>query len=178
LEPVTAERFRTAMGRFATGVTVMTTRTDDGDPHGMTANAVSSVSLDPLLVLVCVERGAVMAEAVADSGGFALSILAADQRHLSDRFADPERPAGEAMFAGVGTSEAVTGAPLLDGATAALDCTVWASYEGGDHVIVVGEVQALVLGESEEALLYHRSGYGTAHGTPWWEEQAASEGQT
>lgn len=178
MEPVTAERFRTVMGRFATGVTVMTTRTGDGEPHGMTANAVSSVSLDPLLVLVCVERDSVMAAAVADSGCFALSILADDQRDVSDRFADPERPAGEAMFAGVPARDAVTGAPLLGGATAALDCTLWASYDGGDHVIVVGEVQALVVGEREQALLYHRSGYGSAHGTPWWEEQAASEEAT
>ena len=175
MEPVTEERFRAVVGRFATGVTVMTTRTPDGAPHGMTANAVSSVSLDPLLVLVCVERGTVMSRLVAEAGHFALSILAGDQRHLSDHFADPERPQGDAMFAEVGTSDAVTGAPLLAGATGWIDCTVWATYAGGDHEIVVGEVQALALGDPEEALVYHRSGYGVVHGTPWWEEADAQE---
>jgi flavin reductase len=136
----------------------------DGIPHAMTANAVSSVSLDPPLVLVCVERSAVMAGEVAASGRFALSFLAADQAELSDRFADPARPEGQEQFDGVEVRTAVTGAPILEGALGWLDCRVWASYDGGDHEIVVGEVLALDVGPADDPLLYYRSGYGRLEG--------------
>jgi flavin reductase len=158
-EPRDAALFRAVLGRFATGVAVMTT-VRDGVPHAMTANAVSSVSLEPPLVLVCVERTAIMAAEVAASDVFALSFLAADQREYSDRFADPGRPEGEGQFDGVAAEEAVTGSPILGGALAWLDCRVWASYDGGDHVIVVGEVLALDVGDAEEPLVYYRSDYG------------------
>jgi flavin reductase (DIM6/NTAB) family NADH-FMN oxidoreductase RutF len=152
-------RFRAVLGRFATGVTVMTS-VADGRPHGMTANAVASVSLDPPLVLVCVDRSAVMAEVVAAGGVFALSVLDRAQRPWSDRFAEPGRPPGDEQFDGVPTIRRTTGAPVLDGAVAWLDCQVWASYDGGDHVIVVGEVVDLDVGEADDPLLYFRSGYG------------------
>ncbi|MFP5310564.1 MAG: flavin reductase family protein [Actinomycetes bacterium] len=157
------DTFRAVMGRFATGVSVMTTVVD-GEPHGMTANALTSVSLDPLLVLVCVAEGAVMSQQVAASGVFALTFLAADQAEASARFADPSRPAGVAQFAGVPTSTAVTGSPLLDGGVAWLDCELWATYPGGDHDIVVGRVvaQGVSADASPPALLYYRSGYGVA----------------
>jgi flavin reductase len=155
--------FRAVLGRFATGVGVMTT-VRDGTPHAMTANAVSSVSLDPPLVLVCVERSAVMADEVAASGVFALSFLAADQAELSDRFSDPARPEGQEQFDGVEVRTAVTGAPILEGALGWLDCRVWASYDGGDHEIVVGEVLALDVGTADDPLLYYRSGYGRLEG--------------
>ncbi len=157
----TSEAFRRTMARFATGVTVMTT-TVDGEPHGMTANAVSSVSLEPLLVLVCVERGTAMCDLLDVSGVFALSILAADQVELSTRFADPKRGSGAGQFEGVATSVAETGAPLLDGVVGWIDCRVWATYDGGDHHIVVGEVQAIGVGEGDrDALVYFRSTYTT-----------------
>jgi flavin reductase len=152
-------RFRAVLGRFATGVGVMTT-VRDGVPHGMTANAVASVSLDPQLVLVCVERTAIMARELEDSGVFALSFLPADQAPLSDRFADPSRPQGRDQFDGVSTRTAATGSPILEGALGWLDCRVWDSYDGGDHVIVVGEVLALDVGPADDPLLYYRSGYG------------------
>lgn len=159
MSPPTPEAFRTVMSRFATGVTVMTTMADDG-PHGMTANAVSSVSLEPLLVLVCVERDTSMCELVADTGVFGLSILAEDQRELSDRFADPDRPSGRAQFEDLALHRATTGSPLLPGSLAWIDCRVWATYDGGDHLIVVGEVVDLEVSESEEdALVYFRSAY-------------------
>jgi flavin reductase len=156
---VDAARFRAVLGRFATGVTVMTSLADD-DVHGMTANAVSSVSLDPPLVLVCVDRTAIMADVVGRGGRFGLSILHRGQRALSDRFADPTRPPGLEQFDGVATHTRVTGAPLLDDALGWLDCRVWASYDGGDHVIVVGEVVDLDVGPQDDPLLYFRSGYG------------------
>ncbi|MTV26563.1 N-acetyl-1-D-myo-inositol-2-amino-2-deoxy-alpha-D-glucopyranoside deacetylase [Nitriliruptoraceae bacterium ZYF776] len=156
--PVTTDTFRGVLGRFATGVTVMTTTSASGEPHGMTANAVSSVSLEPPLVLVCVERGAKMAELVAGSGVFALNILAADQPDVSDTFADPDRPLGAAEFAEVAVTPGVTGAPVFDRRHGFVDCRVWATYDGGDHLIVVGEVVDLGTGASEP-LLYHRGGY-------------------
>lgn len=157
----TSEEFRAVMARFATGVTVMTTLVD-GEPHGMTANAVSSVSLDPLLVLVCVERDAAMCGLVDRSGIFSLSILAADQVEVSNRFADPSRPSGAAQFAdGLRATPGSTGAPRIDGAVGWIDCRVWRTYDGGDHLIVVGEVEALDTGDDHDALVYFRSGYTT-----------------
>lgn len=153
-----SEAFRTVMSRFATGVTVMTTLLD-GEPHGMTASAVSSLSLDPLLVLVCIERDTSMCQLVVDAGVFAVSILASDQQALSDRFADPGRPAGAAQFDGVPSRPATTGAPVLDGSLAWVDCQLWRTYDGGDHLIVVGEVVDQGLGEPDDALVYYRSAY-------------------
>jgi N-acetyl-1-D-myo-inositol-2-amino-2-deoxy-alpha-D-glucopyranoside deacetylase len=150
--------FRRVMARFASGVSVMTT-VAGGEPHAMTASSVASVSLDPPLVLVCVERSAVMADEVVAGGVFGLSFLAEDQSELSTVFADPARPAGSAQFAGVTTHTAVTGAPLLEGATGWVDTRVWAVHDGGDHLIVVGEVVALGLGADTGPLLYHDSAY-------------------
>jgi flavin reductase len=158
-----AATFRAVLGRFATGVGIMTT-SRDGTPHAMTANAVSSVSLEPPLVLVCVERSTVMASEVAGSGAFALTFLDADQAHLSNRFADPDRPLGEAQFDGLDTRTAETGAPILGGGVGWLDCRVWNTYDGGDHVIVVGEVLALGVGPTDDPLLYYESGYGRLAG--------------
>lgn len=158
-EPVDETSFRQVLGRFATGISVMTTVVDQV-PHGMTANAVSSVSLDPPLVLVCVERGTVMATRCAKSGVFALSFLAADQAPMSAAFADPMRPEGAGQFAGVATVTATTGSPILTEGLGWVDCRVWASYDGGDHHIVVGEVVDLGVGPSDDPLVYYRSGLG------------------
>lgn len=154
-----SDSFRRAMGRYATGVSVMTVRCGDGEPHGMTANAVSSVSLDPLLVLVCVARDTVMSRLVSDAGAFGLSFLAARDEQLSNHFADPSRPRGAGQFVGVQTVDGPTGTPLLVSALATLDCRVWKVHDGGDHDIVVGEVVDLHLGPDEAALGYYQSGY-------------------
>lgn len=151
--------FRAVMARFASGVAVMTSVLD-GEPHGMTANALASVSLDPMLVLVCVERGTIMEHHVERSKVFALNFLGADQAHLSDAFADHDRPRGDAQFAAVPTSTAATGAPILGGSVGWVDCRVWSLTDGGDHVIVVGEVVALSEGPADDALVYYRSSYG------------------
>lgn len=157
----TPERFRAVFSRLATGVMVMTTEVD-GAPHGMTVNAVTSVSLDPLLVLVCVEKDTMMERLLAAGGVFALSILPAECSHLSVHFADSERPAGAAQFADVGIRAEGTGAPVLDCSIGWVDCEVWATYDGGDHIIVVGEVVDLDLAmEDAPPLVYYRSGYHT-----------------
>ena len=155
--------FRDVMSRFATGVTVMTCH-HDGEPHGMTANAVASVSLDPLLVLVCVERDTEMRQFVRAAGAFALSILPATAEDVSNHFADGDRPSGAAQFTDVAASAAVTGAPVLDVAIGWLDCRVWKVHDGGDHDIVVGEVVACELGRDAPALGYYRSAYTAIRG--------------
>lgn len=158
-DPVDQGTFRQVMGRFVTGVAVMTARDEQGRPHGMTANAVTSVSLDPLLVLVCVDRAATMAQVVQVGSGFALSFLAGDQAAVSERFADPARPYGEQEFDGLAVHEDVTGAPLLDDALGWLDCDLHEVLDGGDHLIALGRVRSARAGDADDALLYTPSGY-------------------
>jgi flavin reductase (DIM6/NTAB) family NADH-FMN oxidoreductase RutF len=154
--------YRRAVSWFLTGVAVMTSLTADGLPHGMTANAVTSVSLDPLLVLVSVDRNAGMADVVQQGRVFALSFLAADQQPLSDRFADERRGFGLEEFTDVGTHAGVTGAPLLDGAAAWLDCELHDVLPGGDHLLVLGRVvHTAVAPDAADALLYTPDGYDT-----------------
>lgn len=158
METPDPDTFRAAMSRFATGVTVMTTTVDDV-PHGMTANAVTSVSLDPLLVLVCVGRDTHMAERLSNSDHFALSVLSADQQHVSQHFADASRQMGAEEFEKIEAGTAATGAPILRDGLAWLDCRIWARYDGGDHEIVVGEVVDLGIAEMAPPLLYFGSRY-------------------
>ena len=150
--------FRDTLGRFATGVAIMTTVERDV-PHGMTASAVASVSLAPYLVLVCVERTAIMHDLVQRTGAFALTWLAADQEHLSRRFAVPDRPQGSEQFDGVDTLTDVTGAPIISGGVGHVECTLWAAYDGGDHTIVCGEVIRLGWRSGVPPLLYFASSY-------------------
>lgn len=147
--------FRHVLGHFATGVTVVAARERDGSPRGMTANAVASVSLDPSLILVCVERSADTHDVIADSGAFAVSVLGQGAEALARRFAtyDTER-----KFDGITYREEVTGAPILERSLAWADCQVWATYDGGDHTIFVGEVVAANAKEGSP-LVYFRGGY-------------------
>ena len=158
LRGVDAARFKAALGSFVTGVTVMTT-VADGVPHGMTANAVASVSLSPPLVLVCVGLEASMAEHVSEGGVFALSFLAREQRALSDRFADPSRGDGHVQFDGVSWEARTTGAPVLLGVSAWVDCRVHSVTAAGDHLIVIGEVVDLDATD-REPVAYLRGRYG------------------
>ncbi len=133
------EAFRRTVGLFATGVTVVTTAVDDV-LHGMTANAFSSVSLDPLLVLVCVSGRARMHDLLAGAQTFAVTVLSADQEPLS-RFFAGDRPAGRDQFEGVGWHPApTTGCPVLSEGLAFVDCRLTEMHEGGDHSIFLGEV--------------------------------------
>ncbi|MFW5947373.1 MAG: flavin reductase family protein [Gemmatimonadota bacterium] len=151
----TAE-FRRVLGHFATGVAVVTARGRDGVVRGLTANAITSVSLDPPLVLVCVEREADTHDVIADAGTFAISVLGEDDEALARRFA--EYPSG-VRFDGVARTEAATGAPVLGAALAWVDCRVWATYDGGDHTIFVGEVLEADAVDGSP-LVYFRGGYG------------------
>lgn len=129
--------FRQVMGHFATGVTVVASRRSDGTPCGLTANAVASVSLDPLLVLVCLDRSAASHDCVVKQGSFAVSVLEADDRDVALRFARGDR---RERFDGLELRETVTGSPVLESALAWVDCRVRDVHGAGDHSIVVGEV--------------------------------------
>lgn len=149
---------REVMSRFATGITVLTAGGEHG--HGMTANAFSSVSLNPPLVLCCVSRAARMHEAIVSARSFAVSILSADQREQARYFADWRRPRGTAQFDAVDWhSGPRTGAPLLLGALAWLECMLVEVYEGGDHSIFLGEVLSSGRSTGEQALLFYGGGY-------------------
>ena len=150
--------FRQLLGRFATGVTVLTTRAPSpgtgGDPIGMTASSVASVSLDPPLVLVSVDRHHDMHAALERASQFVLNVLAADQEALSRRFAadEPNR------FNGVGFHPNKQGIAVLDGVVAHIECEKQAVIPAGDHTVFVG----LVVGGNvtdKRPLLYYRGGY-------------------
>ncbi|MEU8225366.1 flavin reductase family protein [Kribbella sp. NPDC048915] len=152
--------FRAALGRFATGITIMSTL-QDGVAHAMTANAFTSVSLDPPLVLVCVDKAVRMHAAVLDCGYWAVSVLAATQQPIADRFARSGRDL-YSQFDGIGTTAGPkTGCPTVDGALSWLECRTWATYDGGDHTIVVGEVLSLGVRDPGDpsALIYHCGDY-------------------
>jgi flavin reductase (DIM6/NTAB) family NADH-FMN oxidoreductase RutF len=156
--PATAD-FRRAVGRFATGICVVST-VADGLDHAMTVNAFTSVSLDPLLVLVCVETEARFCDAVLASGFWGVSILDAAARPAADWLATRGRPLQGQLDTLPHARGPATGAPVLLAASAWLECRTHAVHPGGDHLIVVGEVLSVGLGpEDSGALLYHRAAY-------------------
>jgi flavin reductase (DIM6/NTAB) family NADH-FMN oxidoreductase RutF len=145
------------MGRFATGVTIVTT-SQGSRRAGITINAFTSVSLDPPLVLVCVERRSYVHDVIAASGAFAVNVLTAEQADVSRCFA-AKSEAKLARFCGVTTHDEVTGAPIFDQCAGFVDCRLEAVYPGGDHSIFVGRVVALG-GNDVPPLLYYRGKYG------------------
>ena len=147
--------FRELLGRFATGVTVVTTTTQDGAPVGMTANSVTSVSLEPPLVLICVHQDSGMHGAMTQAPGFVINVLASDQEHLSRHFAGTS---GD-RFSGIGYRSGAHGAPILDGVLAHIECRQDSSIEAGDHTIFVGLVTGGAA-ESGHPLMFYRGGYG------------------
>jgi flavin reductase (DIM6/NTAB) family NADH-FMN oxidoreductase RutF len=146
--------FRQLLGRFATGVTVVTTRDAEGKPVGMTASSLSSVSLIPPLLSVCVDRAANLHAPIVAAEHFAVNILAEQQEALSRRFAGPH----EGRFDGVGYRLSENGLVLLDGVVAHIECERDRVYETGDHAMIIGRV---VGGATRDArpLLYYRGGY-------------------
>ena len=132
---VAAAEFRDAMGHFATGVTVVTSVGADGAPVGTTANAVTSLSLDPPLILVCFDLDSLTLQAIRGHGAFVVNVLAAAQRHLSANFA---RRGLAAAWDEVRHRHGPTGSPRLEDVLAVLECTVEHRLPGGDHAIVVG----------------------------------------
>jgi flavin reductase (DIM6/NTAB) family NADH-FMN oxidoreductase RutF len=155
--PIDKALFRQVAGSFASGVTVITTGFE-GKYHGMTASAFCSLSLDPLQVLVCVDRTAHTLPLLQQSGHFNVNILASGQEEISRIFANKEA-AQRVTFEGIEHTLNAKGVPLLKGALASFECRVALQFDGGDHVIVVGEVEDGDLGDGDDPLLYFRSRY-------------------
>ncbi|MCA1824870.1 MAG: flavin reductase family protein [Frankia sp.] len=155
------DEFRAAMRRWPTGVSVLTARSERGH-HGMTANSFTAVSLDPVLILVCVEKAARFHAAVEATGAFGISVLADDQEDIARWFALRGRPYEAAEFADFGNHEAPSGVLLLDNSLATLECRTTAVHDGGDHSILVAQVvTAEVLRPDAGPLLYFDGDYGT-----------------
>ncbi len=151
--------FRRAMGRWPTGVAVLTTG-DSSGPSGMTINALLSVALEPPTLLVSLGREADSTPKVDAAGRFAVHFLSAEQRPLSERFAKVA-PAAE-KFAGLSTRPGLGGIPLLEGATAVLECVVRSSFDAEDHRLFLGEVVRVHLGPDAPPLLFFHSQYAAA----------------
>ncbi len=145
--------FKEAMSRFASGVTVITTRYN-GDIHGMTASSFCSASLNPPLVLVCIARHLRSHQFIEKSGVFAVNILGADQLEWGRRFAGMQ-PEITDRFVGIKYKVAVTDSPILPGVLGWVDCEVRHAYNGGDHTIFVGEVVAGGTSDKDHPLLYY-----------------------
>jgi flavin reductase (DIM6/NTAB) family NADH-FMN oxidoreductase RutF len=148
------DHFRQLLGRFATGVTVLTVATPERTALGMTANSLASVSLQPPLISVCVDREAEMHEAILRAPEFVVNVLSSPQEALARRFADQH----EDRFEGIGYHLSAEGLILLDGALAHIECQRHSQYPGGDHTIVLGRVVGGTTGEGRP-LLYYRGGY-------------------
>jgi flavin reductase (DIM6/NTAB) family NADH-FMN oxidoreductase RutF len=154
---VDSREFREAMGAFATGVTIVTAVSPEGEFLGITANSFNSVSLDPPMVLFSLARRAYSLKGFVASDHFAVNVLREDQAELSTTFAT----ALIDKWAGVAYETWTSGCPILPGALAAFECTTRFHYEGGDHIIFVGEVTRLRLENDGRPLLYFRGGYRT-----------------
>ena len=153
--PIDPPTYRAALARFASGVTIVTARDADGRDVGMTVSAFSSLSLEPPLVLVCIDRAASVAPVLQHCERFVVNILAEDQAPLSRLFARHEVD----RFEGVAFQRGLHGIALLDGALAHLECHTHTRTPGGDHLILLGAVEAASLGEGTP-LLYFRGDYG------------------
>jgi flavin reductase (DIM6/NTAB) family NADH-FMN oxidoreductase RutF len=151
---VTSDQFRQVMANFATGITVVTTIDKDGKPYGLTVNSFTSVSLNPVLVLVCLDVRLSGLQSFRDSRHFGVSILSEHQEDVSRMFAkkDAERPT-EIFF------EGKLGMPLLKNALAIMECQTVKIYEGGDHLIFLGEVDNAENIQPDHPLLYFRGKY-------------------
>ena len=156
LKAIRGDAFRDCMGRFTTGVAIVTTCDAAGERVGVTINSFTSLSLEPPLVLFNLDLGARCLAAFQESETFAVNLLSAGQAALSSLFAQRDVD----KWSGVEVAQGRTGCPLLAGALARIECHKTASYEGGDHVIFIGEVVALSIEDAGEPLVYYRGQYG------------------
>jgi len=149
-----SQAFRRALGNFATGITVITAVSPDGEPVGLTANSFNSVSLDPPLILWSLDKRSNNLAAFSEASHFAVNILAADQMHLSNQFARPS----DDKFAGVSFREGLGGAAVLADCAAVFECSVHQMIDAGDHFILIGKVEQFEA-EGRAPLCYHQGGY-------------------
>jgi len=151
---IDARELRNIMGHFATGVTVITTRDVDGKPFGLTANAFSSLSLEPPMVLICVDKKVDCYACFEGSKVFAVNFLSEEQEHLSRRFATK----GIEKFEGIPYKTGECNVPLLEGAMGYIECKLLSGYDGGDHTIYVGEILD-AMASGERPLLFFKGKY-------------------
>lgn len=149
------KEFRKALGHFATGVTIVTTLTSSGEKQGITANSFNSVSLDPPLVLVSLARSLACFEHFCGCEAFAVNILKADQQELSTRFSCR----GADKWRGVADEPGVLGVPVLRDRLALFECRRYAQYDGGDHAILLGQVERFEMAADDPPLIYYRGQY-------------------
>jgi 3-hydroxy-9,10-secoandrosta-1,3,5(10)-triene-9,17-dione monooxygenase reductase component len=147
-------RFREVLGHFATGVTIVTA-SEDGEPVGFSCQSFAALSLDPPMVILAPAKSSTSWPRIAEAGAFAVNILAEHQEAICLNFA----VSGGDKFDGVAWTAGTTGAPLIKGSLAIIECTLGAIYEGGDHELVTGHVVAMEVG-SGSPLLFYRSGFG------------------
>jgi len=152
---VSSDLFKKGLASWASGVTLVTTRTGDG-PAGLTASAFSSVSAEPPLVLVCINRASGSCARIREAGAFAVNILEKSQVEASNKFASSKNK--DTRFDGLQWLDSPSGMPCLVGALASLDCRVVANYDQGSHCIYIGEVRHITLGEGQP-LLYYKGAY-------------------
>jgi flavin reductase (DIM6/NTAB) family NADH-FMN oxidoreductase RutF len=155
---LSSSEFRKALGHFTTGVTVVTVEREPGKVHGMTANSFTSVSLDPMLILVCVDHRAKMLPLLEKKKHFGVSVLKTGQEAISEYFAKREHSSEAEQRLGIHFRQTPGGAPVIDGTLLQMGCRVLASHVAGDHTIFVGEVQDAEMHEGEP-LLYFRGEY-------------------
>jgi flavin reductase (DIM6/NTAB) family NADH-FMN oxidoreductase RutF len=153
---IDGRELRNALGRFATGVCIISTVTEAGEPMGLTANSFASVSLDPPLVLWSLQNNSECYQAFEKADKFAVNILAQDQQDKSNAYAKK----GDHALAADDFRLGKTGTPILRGAVTSFECRVWARYPGGDHVILVGEVLEMESNANKAPLLFHAGKYG------------------
>ena len=151
--------FKAALGAWAAGVTVITTKHEDL-VYGITASSFSSLSMDPMLVLACIANSNRLATMVQESKRFAVSILAEGQEEISGHFALSGREPVP-QFENIGCIEWHTGSPIIDGSLAHLDCELYQVVPGGDHTIIIGKVVGAAANTDRKPLLYYRRGYRT-----------------
>lgn len=154
--------FRRALGKFATGVTVVTTRDAEGEHYGVTASSFNSVSMEPPLILWSIDKGAYSLEAYRHAEHFVVNVLGNDQVEVSNRFARK----GEDKFAGIEWAGGAGGAARIQGAAAQFECRTWNVYEGGDHFIIVGEVLSYEYRDDGNALVFHNGRYAVPEPHP------------
>jgi flavin reductase (DIM6/NTAB) family NADH-FMN oxidoreductase RutF len=155
---LSAAVFRQALGRFATGVTVITAERETGKVHGMTANSFTAVSLEPLLILVCVAEEAKMLKVLKKTSRFGVSILKNHQWAISEFFAQPEQDPETERELGIRFQWTASGIPVLEEALAQLSCSVVSSHITGDHTIFIGAVETAEIYEGEP-LIFFRGRY-------------------
>ena len=148
---ISKEEFRAALGRFASGVTIVTTRDTEGNLHGLTVSAFSSVSLQPSLVLVCIEKSAGSHHAFENGGAFVVNILREDQQAISNQFASRIFD----KFAGINYRLGIEDLPVLNDALVNLECRQTNAHDAGDHTIYIGEIEKVTVTDGNPLIYFH-----------------------